>query len=64
MSAETYSIRDVRNREALAAGFRDGVPIGLGYFAVSFSLGIAAKHAGLNPFQGLLASPASMPVFP
>lgn len=56
MSAETYSIRDVRNREALAAGFRDGVPIGLGYFAVSFSLGIAAKHAGLNPFQGLLAS--------
>ena len=35
---------------------RDGVPIGLGYFAVSFSLGIAAKNAGLTPFQGFLAS--------
>ena len=37
-------------------GMRDGVPIGLGYFAVAFSLGIAAKAAGLTPFQGLIAS--------
>lgn len=37
-------------------GLRDGIPIGLGYFAVSFSLGIAAKAAGLNVFQGFLAS--------
>ncbi|MBR2521048.1 MAG: AzlC family ABC transporter permease [Oscillospiraceae bacterium] len=35
---------------------RDGVPIGLGYFAVAFSLGIAARDAGLTPFQGMLAS--------
>lgn len=42
--------------KALREGFRDGIPIGLGYFAVSFSLGIAAKNAGLNPFQGFLAS--------
>lgn len=35
---------------------RDGVPIGLGYFAVAFSLGIAACNAGLNPFQAFLAS--------
>ncbi len=28
-------------------GMRDGVPIGLGYFAVAFSLGIAARNAGL-----------------
>lgn len=35
---------------------RDGLPIGLGYFAVAFSLGIAAKSAGLNPFQAFLAS--------
>ena len=33
-----------------------GVPIALGYFAVSFSLGIAAKSVGLTPFQGFLAS--------
>lgn len=43
-------------RHAFAAGMRDGLPIGLGYLAVSFSLGIAAKNAGLSPFQGFLAS--------
>ncbi len=37
-------------------GLRDGIPIALGYFAVSFSLGIAAKKAGLDAFQGFLAS--------
>ena len=37
-------------------GVRDGVPIALGYFAVSFTLGIAARNAGLTAFQGLLAS--------
>ena len=42
--------------QALQNGMRDGIPIGLGYFAVSFSLGIAAKNAGLTPFQGFLAS--------
>ena len=30
------------------AGVRDGIPIALGYFAVSFTLGIAARKAGLN----------------
>ena len=44
------------SRQALGDGMRDGVPIGLGYFAVSFSLGIAAKNAGLTPVQGFLAS--------
>ena len=37
-------------------GLRDGLPIGLGYFAVSFSLGIAARNAGLDVAQGLIAS--------
>lgn len=46
----------IENRQALREGFRDGVPIGLGYFVVSFTLGIAAKHAGLTPFQGFLTS--------
>ena len=27
-------------------GIRDGIPIGIGYFAVAFSLGIVAKNAG------------------
>ena len=32
------------------------MPIALGYFVVSFTLGIAAKNAGLSAFQGFLAS--------
>lgn len=45
-----------RNRNAFAGGIRDGIPIALGYFAVAFSLGIVARKAGLNPFQGFLSS--------
>lgn len=37
-------------------GMRDGFPIGLGYFAVAFSLGIAAKKANLTALQGFFAS--------
>ena len=37
-------------------GFRDGTPIGLGYFVVAFTLGIAAKNVGLNPLQGFVIS--------
>ena len=29
-------------------GVRDGIPIALGYFAVSFTLGIAARKVGMN----------------
>lgn len=56
--------RDVREREAriqdnivtFLEGAKDGLPIGLGYFAVAFSLGIAARGYGFTPFQGFLAS--------
>jgi len=37
-------------------GIRDGLPIGLGYSAVSFSLGIVAQAGGLNALQGFIAS--------
>lgn len=37
-------------------GIKNGVPIALGYFAVSFTLGIAARNAGLTALQGALAS--------
>lgn len=40
----------------LRRGARDGVPIGLGYFAVAFALGIQAKAVGLKPIQGFLMS--------
>lgn len=44
------------DRRVFVEGVRDGIPIGLGYFAVAFSLGIAARSAGLTPFQGFLTS--------
>ena len=49
------AVSPARSR-VLLAGIRDGLPIGLGYLAVSFSLGIAARNAGLNAFQGFLIS--------
>ncbi|MBQ2989849.1 MAG: AzlC family ABC transporter permease [Clostridia bacterium] len=44
------------NKSWFLRGVRDGIPIMLGYAAVSFTLGIAAKNAGLTAFQGFLAS--------
>lgn len=37
-------------------GYRDGIPIGLGYFAVAVSLGIAARDYGFSAGHGFLAS--------
>lgn len=37
-------------------GIQHGIPISLGYFAVSFTLGIAAKNAGMTAFQATLTS--------
>ena len=50
----SFRLKD--NKTAFREGIVSGVPIGLGYLAVSFSLGIAARNAGLSPFQGFLAS--------
>ena len=44
------------NKEWYFKGLRDGIPIALGYFAVAFTLGIAAKKAGLGAVQAFLAS--------
>lgn len=51
-----YSIKHPQNKRAFYDGIKDGFPIGLGYFAVSFSIGVAAKNAGMTAFQGFLAS--------
>ncbi len=37
-------------------GMRAGIPISLGYFAVSIALGIAAKNAGITSLQAALTS--------
>ncbi len=47
------------NKKAFKEGLRDGIPIGLGYLAVSFSLGITARASGLNWIQAFLASATS-----
>jgi predicted branched-subunit amino acid permease len=37
-------------------GLKDGIPIALGYFSVSFSFGILALQGGLTTFQAVLIS--------
>ena len=44
------------SRSDIVEGLRDGIPIALGYFAVSFSLGIIAKKAGLTAALGFVSS--------
>lgn len=56
MKNSQYAYKNPHNKTAFKAGVRNGIPIGLGYFAVSFSLGVAVKGAGLSWFQGLMAS--------
>ena len=47
----------MQNKEWYRRGIKDGIPIALGYFAVSFALGITArKIAGLSAIQAAVAS--------
>ena len=52
----------ISKKEAYLQGFRVGVPIGMGYFAVAFALGITARGIGMTALQsgamslGMLAS--------
>ncbi len=44
------------SREHLKSGIKDGIPICLGYFAVSFTFGIMALKFGLSPWQSIVIS--------
>lgn len=48
-------MKDIDNL-AFKKGMKDAIPIGLGYFGVSFTLGIAAKNAGLTWFEASIMS--------
>lgn len=48
------------NGHCFRTGMKDGIPIALGYFTVSFSLGIAATNAGVTAFQGAVMSFTNM----
>lgn len=43
-------------RQYYIEGFRDGFPIGLGYLAVGFSIGLAGREVNLTVLQGFLIS--------
>ncbi len=49
-------MKEMTKGQIFRKGMKDGMPICLGYFAVSFSLGIAARNAGITAFQGFLMS--------
>ena len=53
---KTVLMSENSRQSSFLSGLKDAVPIGLGYFAVSFSLGITARGAGLTAFQGFIAS--------
>ena len=50
----------MRKIEDIKHGLRDGAPIALGYFSVSFSFGILALKGGLTIFQAALTSLVNM----
>ena len=43
-------------RQTFRNGQKDAIPVGLGYFAVSFALGIAMRNVGLSAFAGFIIS--------
>lgn len=47
---------EISHKQLFREGMRDGTPIALGYLVVGFTLGIAAKNAGLTPFQSFITS--------
>lgn len=46
----------MNKKELFGRGIKDGIPIALAYFAVSFTLGIAMRNAGINAIQGFFMS--------
>ncbi len=44
------------HHQAYLKGTREGIPVALGYFFVSITIGIAARKANMSPFQATLMS--------
>lgn len=47
---------ELNQKEALKRGFKLGIPIGVGYFSVSFAFGMMAVASGLSPGLALAIS--------
>lgn len=50
----------MNRRDYFTAGIRDGIPICLGYIAVSFTFGIMAKNAGISTWEAVLISASNV----
>ena len=50
----------MNRRNYFTAGVRDGIPICLGYIAVSFTFGIMAKNAGISTWEAVLISASNL----
>jgi predicted branched-subunit amino acid permease len=46
----------ISDKKNFIYGMRDGLPIAVGYFAVSFTLGIQARAAGLTALEATVMS--------
>ena len=44
------------SKKVFLEGVKYGIPIGLGYFAVGFSLGVFGRNMGISAFQALMSS--------
>lgn len=53
---ENIELKKNTRKDNFIKGIKDGIPIGLGYFAVAFTLGITAKNIGLTVVQAGLLS--------
>ena len=53
-SSEDFPVKTTQI--CLRQGIRDGMPIALGYFAVAFTLGIAARNADFSAVQAMVES--------
>ncbi len=51
---------NTRRKTSFVAGLRDGIPICLGYIAVSFTFGIMAKQANLSVWEAVLISASNL----
>lgn len=55
-NAKTMPADRRENKNAYKRGLKNGIPIFLGYIAVSFTLGILAHDSGMTPWQATLTS--------
>lgn len=60
MGEKTERMKANQTKKIFFQGFKAGIPIGMGYFAVSFTLGIAARKAGMSWLESGFMSAAML----